>query len=437
MIRHVFRFEWLHLMRSRAFQLIAFVLPVTMFVSLYLGQQRVSTQLDTITELAASERAFYLEQAERQRLIEQGELEVSAWFQDPGNPLVLAQFNDAGRFVILHPRPLAALAVGQSDIFPYYGKVTLTNRVAMRDNALKNPVTYLSGSLDFAFVLIWLIPLFVIALGYDVRSREKESGTYVMLESQPVSVTRIMACKFAFRYSLLLLMALSSLALFSVILQIPLASHNGLIVVLYITGYMAFWFLLSVVVTMFSNRSAMNAISLVGLWVLFILIIPALITLYAGYKHPLPSRSLWVTELRAIEQEVNARRGELFDAWKADHPEEYVAGETPGFYQTWMQRLVSNTYIHSQTRDADERFQVAVQRQHQAIHSLRLLSPPMILSHRLQVLAGTDRDRLGKLDEKMYDFQREWQDFFLPRFQQLNFFTSEEIQFIPVPERIR
>ena len=102
-----------------------------------------------------------------------------------------------------------------------------------------------------------------------------------------------------------------------------------------------------------------------------------------------------------------------------------------------MQRLVSNTYIHSQTRDADERFQVAVQRQHQAIHSLRLLSPPMILSHRLQVLAGTDRDRLGKLDEKMYDFQREWQDFFLPRFQQLNFFTSEEIQFIPVPERIR
>ena len=92
MIRHVFRFEWLHLMRSRAFQLIAFVLPVTMFVSLYLGQQRVSTQLDTITELAASERAFYLEQAERQRLIEQGELEVSAWFQDPGNPLVLAQF---------------------------------------------------------------------------------------------------------------------------------------------------------------------------------------------------------------------------------------------------------------------------------------------------------------------------------------------------------
>ena len=48
MIRHVFRFEWLHLMRSRAFQLIAFVLPVTMFVSLYLVQHGF-TQLDTIT----------------------------------------------------------------------------------------------------------------------------------------------------------------------------------------------------------------------------------------------------------------------------------------------------------------------------------------------------------------------------------------------------
>lgn len=433
MIRHVCTYELIHLTRSGKFWLITGVLPVLIAFSLYLGYQRVNAQHETIASLIESERLFYEDMAHRQHQIEQGEYEVGAWFQDPGNPLALAQFNDAGRHVVLAPLPLAALSTGQSDLFPYYGKVTLTGRTALRDNALENPVMQATGVFDFAFVLVWLIPLFVIAMGYDVRSREKESGTYALLQSQPVSVSRLLVVKMLFRFVILNAIVLLSWSLFALLMQIPVFSSGGLHVMIYLLAYTGFWFAWCIGVNLISDRSAINAIALIGLWVLFVLIIPALITLYAGHNYPIPSRAMWVTEQRAIEQGINAERDALFESWKADHPEEVLRGDTPGFYQVWMQRLVTNEQIQNQMEVAQERFVLARTKQADAIARLRPLSPSMALHHRMHVLAGTDAERLQQLEDAMRAFQKEWQEFFIPRFRQLDFFTSDEILTIPRP----
>ncbi|MCH8525436.1 MAG: hypothetical protein LAT52_12875, partial [Balneolales bacterium] len=148
MITHLFRFEWMQLWKSWSFRISAVIIPFLIAYSVYLGHNRVADQHQHVQVLQDLEETFYAEMAERLRLIERGEYEVGAWFQDPANPIVLAQFGDAGRHVILHPKPLAALAAGQSDLFPYYGKVTLTNRVAMRDNAFENPVMQVTGQFD-------------------------------------------------------------------------------------------------------------------------------------------------------------------------------------------------------------------------------------------------------------------------------------------------
>ncbi|MCH8494460.1 MAG: ABC transporter permease subunit [Balneolales bacterium] len=431
MMSHLFYFEWLQLRKTWSFRLTALIVPVIIGYSLLLGHQRVQDQHAQIQELLESEQTFYDDLAERRRAIELGESEVEHWFQNPGNPLVLAQFGGSGRYVFLSPKPLAALAAGQSDLFPYYGKIALTNRSAMRDNALENPVMQVAGPFDFAFVLVWLIPLFVITIGYDVLSREKEGGTLALLQSQPVSIQKILLMKVLFRFLVISGIVLLSVLVFGFLLGIPIGSQAVIPVLLAIIAYIAFWFALCVLVNWFSDSSAINAITLVGLWVLFVLIIPSLISLFASNQHPVPSRAMWVTDQRGIQQAVNEERHTFFESWKADHPEEVMDGDTPDFYLIWMQRLLTNEVIQDRVDEATERFNSPREQQVGVISKLRPLSPSMLMHHWMQQVAGTDAQRLQSLDGEMREFQKDWKGYFIPRFRQLKYFSAEEISQIP------
>lgn len=433
-MKHVFSFEWLHIKKSGLFWITAAILPLLIGFSLYLGNERVGQQLETIADLRKAESAFYAEKRLELEAIERGEAEVEMWWQNPANPLVLAQFGGGGKHVILEPRPLAALAGGQLDILPYYGRVTMTRTEPLRDNALENPFMQVVGTFDFAFVLIWLVPLFIIVMGYNVLSSERELGTWALLRSQPVPINRILFYKLLFRFLLMLAIILISLLVWAFIFGIDMFNRDGYSLFGMIVLYTAFWFALCAILSMFKTSSAVNAVSLAGLWVLFLLLIPSLISMIASAVHPIPSRALWITEQRAIEQAVQAESEALFDTWRADHPEEIVDGETPFFYEIWLQRFVINQEIKQRKQEAEARFISPKEQQAALVARVRLLSPPMWLQSWLERLAGTDAKRLHALSDELNAFQNEWNSFFLPRFQRLDFFTSEDLIEIPSPD---
>lgn len=433
MISHLFYFEWLQLRNLWGFRATVVLVPVFIGFSLYAGYLRVEEQHQTITEIRAAETDFYDEMASRVARMSDGDYVVDVWFDDPSNPLVLAHFGEAGKHIVLEPKPLATLAAGQSDVFPYYGKVTLLNRTPMRDNALENPLMQATGPFDFAFVMVWLIPLFVIAMGFDVLSREKESGTYALLQAQPTPVLHILVLKIIFRFVLTTAIVILPLVILGWVFKTSFLHHDGLIVLAMILLYIGFWYALCIGANLLSDRSSLNAVGLAGVWVLFVLVIPAIITLFASYKHPVPSRALWSTELRAIEQSVNTDRDSYFESWKADHPQEVLEGETPVFYRTWLQRIITNEVMQVRIDAAEGRFNTARDNQQKLIATLRPLSPAMLLNQRLQQIAGTDAAHLGSLDTRMRTFQAEWQDFFTPKFRQLNMLTTSDMERIPRP----
>jgi ABC-2 type transport system permease protein len=87
--------------------------------------------------------------------------------------------------------PLAVLAIGQSDLMPNSYKVGLDgrlewnarNRVAQQ---LENPLLLKSGRFDLAFVILYIYPLLILAVSYNMISSEKETGTLHMLLAQPL-----------------------------------------------------------------------------------------------------------------------------------------------------------------------------------------------------------------------------------------------------------
>ena len=55
------------------------------------------------------------------------------------------------------------------------------------------------GRFDLAFVTVYLLPLLVLALSFNVLSEEREQGTLALTLSQPVSARDVVGAKLAFR----------------------------------------------------------------------------------------------------------------------------------------------------------------------------------------------------------------------------------------------
>ena len=81
---------------------------------------------------------------------------------------------ETAKYVTLPPTGLAALSVGQSDIQLNYLPVSLATTLDVTKNLeLENPVNLMTGSFDIAFVVIFLLPIFILAMSYDLLSSEK------------------------------------------------------------------------------------------------------------------------------------------------------------------------------------------------------------------------------------------------------------------------
>jgi len=102
------------------------------------------------------------------------------------------------------PAPLAFAAIGMRDVAPYILRVrALGLEAQIYDGDTFNPELALPGRFDFAFVLVFLAPLFAIALFHDLKSGEREAGRARMLDAMP-GAARLWLRRGLVRFALLL-----------------------------------------------------------------------------------------------------------------------------------------------------------------------------------------------------------------------------------------
>ncbi|NJL76510.1 MAG: ABC transporter permease [Saprospiraceae bacterium] len=125
---------------------------------------------------------------------------VSSW-RRPDRPTAVGAYNP--RVAAMPPAPLALIATGQSDIFTHYVQPSIYgDEFALKLTELSSPVQLLFGSFDLSFVLIYLLPLIVIAFTYDLLSSERENGSLRLLAAQPLSIFAWLSQKALIRFFL-------------------------------------------------------------------------------------------------------------------------------------------------------------------------------------------------------------------------------------------
>ena len=411
-LRHVIRHEFRLLRADRVLgaTLVAFLLLFA--YALMNGATWVRFQERTLAALdeAHEERVASVEAELRD--IANG-AEPASPFRDPRLPNVLGGQRNA-QPAGLPPGPLGALAVGQSDLLPFYHDVSIyTNEQSFLQNGeVENPLNLMVGRFDLAFVMVYLLPLLVLALSYNVLSGERERGTLALTLSQPVSARSVVAAKLAFRALVVLALALGASVIGGLLAGADdvgrLLLWSGVVAV-----YALFWLGLAAWVNALGRSSAWNATVLVGAWLLLVVVVPAALNLAAGLLHPLPSRVEMITVQREASNEAVNRRSELLARYLEDHPE-MAGGVIPDSVNTAALSWAATDEVNRRLEEVTRVYEERLQGQRDLVRRYRYASPALLAHSALLETAGTGDGRFDDFERQVRAFAEEWKAFFVP-----------------------
>ncbi|KAG1469692.1 hypothetical protein G6F57_012086 [Rhizopus arrhizus] len=267
---------------------------------------------------------------------------------------------------VLPPAPMAALHVW-SDI--------------------GNPAVQAAGRFDLAFVVVFLLPLVILAATFDLWSRERERGITALVLSQPIAAGRLIAVKASARGAIVLLPALAIIV--AVTAGSGATSPSGLVVLaLIVLAYGSFWLALAVLIGCFARRTTEAAIAAGALWLLIVVMAPSLVLAAVNLMVPPPSQMQLATALKAQLADT-ARQQQLRHAAEPPatrSPAPRIADAARVAYTDLVQAdqvIAPLLAAHAEAEDA----------RRQSLDRVRLLLPSVAVQDALDRLAGSDADR--------------------------------------------
>ena len=414
MTSHLFRLEFRLLARERAAWILLGLFAATLAYGTWNGSGLARRQREVATALAQDSAQFQTQL--RAHLAQQAV-----------DPKAIA---GRGTTAVLPPAPLPLLAAGQSDLSPGHETVVLWKLAAPADTRaeLANPSHLMAGRFDLAFVLVWLFPLFLLALVYDLMAGDREAGTLRLALAQGIAPWGWMARRALARsLPMLALAALATLAagLFG---GTDGAGTRLLIAIAVVLAYGLFWVSLALAVNAVARSAAGAATALGATWVLLVLVAPTLLNVAVETLYPTPSRPELVAAGRKASGEAEKRGGELLNSFYRDHPELAPPGQQADFA---AQHLTVQGEVGRAVEPVRQKFDAQLARQQTAVGQWRFLSPAIAMHEALTDLAGTGYWRHRAFREQVGRLRQTVSDFYTPRVHKRESITMADLDKLP------
>jgi len=414
MTSHLFKLELRLLTRDRATWILLGLFAATLAYGTWNGSGLARQQREAATALAQDSEQF------------QSQLR-SHLAQQSVDPKAIA---GRGTTAVLPPAPLPLLAAGQSDLSPGHETVVLWKLAAPADtrSELENPSHLMAGRFDLAFVLVWLFPLFLLALVYDLMAGDREAGTLRLALAQGVTPWRWMARRALARaLPMLVIAALATLAA-GFIGSASGAGARLALALAVVLAYGMFWVALALAVNAVARSAAGAATALGAAWVLLVLVAPTLLNVAVETLYPTPSRPELVAAGRKASGEAEKRGGELLNTFYRDHPELAPPGQQADFA---AQHLTVQGEVGRAVEPVRQKFDEQLARQQTAVGQWRFLSPAIALHEALTDLAGTGYWRHRAFREQVGGLRQAVSEFYTPRIHKREPITMADLDKLP------
>ena len=410
-------------------------------VAAYQGQRHVRDQhLEIAAAQKADAKSWALKRATL-AAVEAG-LKQPEPFADPRSPTNSVMGRSGERPVVFWPTPLAALSGGAGDLAPPVLRTGMITKLTAPPQSIENPANRLAGPLDLAFVVSALLPLFVLALSFDVLARERDAKIWTLLASQPTSLGRIVTARLAVHFAALwlpLALAASLAALRSAPLSgfSPLAAGELALWLGLAAAYLVFWQLLAAASNFRARSSAHNAVSLAGAWLAAVLLLPSAVDAVVQMFAPPPDRREFLLEVRGVETDLFKRADALRDAYYATHPDhrpQVALNEYDTYYvqNLYPRALAADTALAPALARLD-RERTA---QAQGWRRLAWLSPTLAFRLATEQLAGVTPLQRGLLLSHARQFQAEMRAAFGAKLAAMRPLTATDYDRTPPPPAV-
>lgn len=329
-------------------------------------------------------------------------------------------------------RPLSPLAFFDFGVDPFTGHTLYLEghrqNSANFSDASQSSVLLRFGLLTPAFVLQTLVPLLIIFVAFGSVARERELGQLRMILAQGVSGMRLLTGKLLSHAALAAVVSSPALAALTAIAILGEgAAIQSVLMILGYAIYLLLWVGIAVLVSAFVSHARHALMTLVGVWIAIVILLPRILPDMASASTQLPTR---IETDVAIQKDL-ATFGDSHDPddpYFAKFREKTLAqyGVTrvedlpvnyAGLLMAEGERMTSelfDRYMQDNFRrqDAQGRF----------VNAFSLLSPVLALRQMSMALAGTDR---GNHQQFLFDAEK----YRFALIQALNQLHAEEVRY--------
>ncbi|MBE50230.1 MAG: hypothetical protein CMP51_00805 [Flavobacteriales bacterium] len=226
-------------------------------------------------------------------------------------------------YVFKYPSPLLPLGIGQTKQFGFYKKINRWSSTYDTDivQEISNYERLINGDIDFSFLIIFLLPILIIILTYNINGLEIDLGIHKLISIQHKNVKIWLVNRMLF-YFILVIVSIDLLILLVGLLNIGVYNHPTIFQIILISNiYILIYFLIFYFLNIYTKNSSNTAFKMISIWLLFCVIIPGSVHQYVNYKYPANYMVDFLDVNRKQTYDVfKLENSELFDMLYEIHP---------------------------------------------------------------------------------------------------------------------
>lgn len=295
------------------------------------------------------------------------------------------------RTTLVLPTPiLLDFAGGRWDLLPRTADLAVWNR---SDHLfgwyqLQSPWTLAVGRFDWAFFVVWIVPLLVVALGFDILAGDRRQGVLASAVLHGATPGTVLAAASLVRLGLVVA---AIVATATTVLAAGGADTERLRAVgpllLVAIAWAALWQAVVAAVAALGRSLEATAALLIAIWATAVVGIPASIDAIGRVAHPVAPGTELVAAQRTAASEATKARAELLARYLHEHPELGSPDEVGGFLPTYLA-----TQLEIERRIAPVGAELAAARAELSTFRNRSqwVSPASLVAATIEGIVGTD-----------------------------------------------
>ena len=283
---NIFLLEWKHFIRSPYKVIAIFLFILASVYGIHNSVSLYQTQINEITKI--EERVSQ----ERQEFVNKHLAENQSTIQNNNSRDYTSPYWALRQFPLYHfkkPSPSMVFSIGQSEQYGFYKRITFNSSPYDNDlsEEIANPERLQIGTFDFSFALLFLLPLVLVILLFNVKSNEIEQGFMSLIEVQVTSRNSWIIARVGF-YSFLALLVSYGLILYGSFLITSFQPIKTAMVtmMLYTFFYILFWSTLFLFIII-KNKNLLSIILKMSFsFILFVFVTPGIVHQLLSINYP-------------------------------------------------------------------------------------------------------------------------------------------------------